>query len=245
MIKWHSIFFLTLLSAVVCGLPAHAATHTIRRAEVEKELAAQLLENVDADKVDVSLLGVYGDWEVETGAQAPAISITLEEADPRNGRFEASLRWRAEGEEHRERLRGKYNPMIEVPVVVRRFRSGQRIEAQDLGFDYVDARRLDKGMVMREGELIGKVTRRPLRMHQPVRRSDLDEPPVVERDDLVVMSYSVGNILLRTVGHALDTGAVGDMVRVRNASSKRVVHGRVAAPGEVEVGAEHILEARR
>ena len=50
------------------------------------------------------------------------------------------------------------------------------------------------------------------------------------------MSSARGSsMFVRMPGIALEEGAIGQQIKVRNARSQRTVHARVTAPGQVEV----------
>jgi len=83
-------------------------------------------------------------------------------------------------------------------------------------------------------DAVGQTSRRLLRAGDVLRNSSLSAPVLVKRGDAVVMIARQDGIEVSTAGEALDTGAKGALVRVRNASSGQVVRMRVAAPGMVE-----------
>ncbi len=65
--------------------------------------------------------------------------------------------------------------------------------------------------------------------------SDVRLLPAVKRRQKVSLVFRSGGILVRAVGEALEGGAIGDMIHVRNEKTRRVVEGRIQAPGIVEV----------
>jgi flagella basal body P-ring formation protein FlgA len=83
-------------------------------------------------------------------------------------------------------------------------------------------------------EVIGQMSRRMLRPGDILRSGQLSSPVMVKRGDAVTMIARRDGIEVSTAGEALDGGARGAMVRVRNANSGQVVRMRVAGPGMVE-----------
>ena len=67
-----------------------------------------------------------------------------------------------------------------------------------------------------------------------MRSGQLSSPTLVKRGDAVTMVARRDGIEVSTAGEALDAGAQGQIVRVRNAGSGQVVRMRVAGPGTVE-----------
>jgi len=83
-------------------------------------------------------------------------------------------------------------------------------------------------------EVVGQMSRRMLRPGDILRSAQLSSPVLVKRGDAVLMVARREGIEVSTAGEALDAGARGAMVRVRNAASGQVVRMRVAAQGTVE-----------
>ena len=59
-------------------------------------------------------------------------------------------------------------------------------------------------------------------------------PLLVKRGDAVVMIARIEGIEVSTAGEALDAGARGALVRVKNSTSGQTLRMRVVAPGAVE-----------
>ena len=81
---------------------------------------------------------------------------------------------------------------------------------------------------------IGQTSRRMLRVGDVVRNNSLSAPVLVKRGDAVVMVARIDGVEVSTAGEALDAGARGATVRVRNSASGQTVRMRVSAPGTVE-----------
>ncbi|WP_229440688.1 flagellar basal body P-ring formation chaperone FlgA [Massilia sp. BSC265] len=81
---------------------------------------------------------------------------------------------------------------------------------------------------------VGQTSRRSLRAGEVLRANQLAAPLVVKRGDQVLMVARQEGIEVSMAGEALDAGAQGAVVRVRNAASGQVVRMRVAGAGTVE-----------
>jgi flagella basal body P-ring formation protein FlgA len=64
---------------------------------------------------------------------------------------------------------------------------------------------------------------------------DIDLLPAVTRGQKITLCYTSGGLTVRAAGEALEGGAIGDIISVRNERTRRVVDGKVLAPGIVEV----------
>jgi flagella basal body P-ring formation protein FlgA len=81
---------------------------------------------------------------------------------------------------------------------------------------------------------IGQMSRRMLRPGDILRAGQLSSPVLVKRGDSVMMVARREGIEVSTAGEALDAGAHGAVVRIRNAGSGQVVRMRVSGAGTVE-----------
>jgi flagella basal body P-ring formation protein FlgA len=82
--------------------------------------------------------------------------------------------------------------------------------------------------------VLGQTSRRSLRAGEVLRANGLAAPILVKRGDQVLMVARQEGIEVSMAGEALDAGARGAVVRVRNTASGQVVRMRVASPGTVE-----------
>jgi flagella basal body P-ring formation protein FlgA len=83
-------------------------------------------------------------------------------------------------------------------------------------------------------DAVGQTSRRSLRAGDVLRSSSLTAPVLVKRGDAVVMIARIEGIEVSTAGEALDAGARGATIRVRNRASGQTLRMRVTAPGTVE-----------
>lgn len=91
------------------------------------------------------------------------------------------------------------------------------------------------GAITDMAEAVGLETRISIYQGRPVRPGDLRQPAVMERNDLVAMSYRTGALDISAEGRAMDRAGIGERVRVMNLSSRKIVVGRVIGPTMVQV----------
>ena len=76
-----------------------------------------------------------------------------------------------------------------------------------------------------------------------IRSHDVVSPRLVTRGSLVTMKIETPFITVTSQGKSEQDGAQGDVVRVMNTQSNRVVEGTVTAPGTVEIHTAQKLAA--
>lgn len=91
------------------------------------------------------------------------------------------------------------------------------------------------GALRDPAEAVGRETRVAIYAGRPVFAADLTTPAVVERNQVVPLTYFHAGLAISTDGRALDRGSVGDRIRVMNLTSRSTVIGRVGSDGSVSV----------
>lgn len=83
--------------------------------------------------------------------------------------------------------------------------------------------------------ILGKRVKHSLRAQSVLSVTDVEIPPLVRRGQLVKIVLNRGNMHITATGIARSDGKHGEIIRVQNASSNKLIHCMVAAPGIVEV----------
>jgi flagella basal body P-ring formation protein FlgA len=84
--------------------------------------------------------------------------------------------------------------------------------------------------------VVGKMARRTLLPGRPIPLAAIDNPRLVAIGAQVRIVYFDGGLQIVTSGAALQDGAAGDFVKVRNSDSGIVVSGVVQPDGAVRIG---------
>ncbi len=82
---------------------------------------------------------------------------------------------------------------------------------------------------------VGRSPARALPAGAPVSAIDLVQGPPLRRGDPVVLLTRIGAVEVRVAGRALGMVLPGGVVAAENVESHRVVRGRLASPGVIEV----------
>ncbi|MCB1740480.1 MAG: flagellar basal body P-ring formation protein FlgA [Gammaproteobacteria bacterium] len=122
-----------------------------------------------------------------------------------------------------------------VMVTARALAVGERLRASDLVSEQRDISQLRGRYLQSLDAYLGHEIARPVGAGAVLTTRHLRAPKVVERGQKVTVS--VGNAAWRITmdGVAVDEGGIGDLIRIRNQSTRRIVHGRIVAAGRVRV----------
>jgi flagella basal body P-ring formation protein FlgA len=83
--------------------------------------------------------------------------------------------------------------------------------------------------------LLGHVLKRAVPQGVPVRAALAQLPTVVERGDRIDVVWGGPGLDISLVATAMQSGAMGDEIRVMNGDSRRVIRGVVVGANRVEV----------
>ncbi|MEE9255915.1 MAG: flagellar basal body P-ring formation chaperone FlgA [bacterium] len=123
----------------------------------------------------------------------------------------------------------------QVPVPRQPIRVNERLSASQFEMRRKNLARLPSDVVTRMADLEGGKPLRPLAPGEAVRKSDIKLPFMISQGHLVRIIARNRGLTIFALGKALDRGRRGQIVRVLNVDSRRVVHGRVVDRSVVEV----------
>lgn len=173
---------------------------------------------------------------VPTGNGPVGVAVRDVVWDSRTARFSATVEAPAGAPNAlRQRLNGHVFTVARVPVLNHAMVRGDIIGERDIDWIETRAEAVRRDIVTDVRQLIGQEPRQQLRQGAPVRLSDLQRPVLVPRNSSVTMTVKTPFMRLTTQGRAVDEGGKGDVVRVTNLNSKRVVEAVVEGPGMVVV----------
>lgn len=173
--------------------------------------------------------------EVLSARPAPACTapVTVEALDTRQA---ARMRFAARcadgrGWRHDFTVRARVSALVAVtsaPV-----NANQPLGASDVMLERRDVTQVADPVSVLDAA-VGQSSRRSLRAGEVLRASQLTAPIAVKRGDSVTMQARQDGIEVSMAGEALDAGARGAVVRVKNSASGQIVRMRVLGAGAVQ-----------
>ncbi len=83
--------------------------------------------------------------------------------------------------------------------------------------------------------VIGREVRQPIRLGSIIQQNATNAEKIVKKGQLVTLRSGSSRFKVITSGKALNNGILGDIIRVQNSKSERIVEGTIVAPGIVEI----------
>lgn len=204
--------------------------------DAEGAIGAALSERGAGGKISASITTRDGDYIFSYG-QPIAVEIRGLKFDRQTHRFSANL-VALSGKEvvSAKAVGGRFDEMVEVPVLKRSVRAGETIAAADIELrDYPQARaRADTITDM--ASLIGKSPERVISPGRPIREQEIAEAALVHKNDLVKMVFRRGSMEISTTGQVIDEGHKGSVISVKNLASKKIIQAVVQDSETVMIG---------
>lgn len=206
------------------------ASQDIGADKISAALQSALAQKLDGQKFEAMLTERNMAMHVPENMSAE-LAVSDLRYDLARGEFSALL---TAGREQKP-VTGRLIPVTSVPVLKAQLQKGALITAEDL--DYVDVRNSDLGanVLVSADQLIGMTPRRGLGALKPIASSDVTSPVVVKKGEIVTMVLQNSEMTLTTQGKALESGAVGETVRIVNPSSGQSIEGIVTAVKTVSI----------
>lgn len=121
-----------------------------------------------------------------------------------------------------------------VVVAAQDIPAGASLAAEQVTLQLVDLSRATAQSVFNEHEVVGQTSRRMIRAGQPIQLNMVHQPPIVNRGDKIVISAQGNGFAVSREGEAMDSGTVGDEIRIR-VGQREVIEARITAPGQARV----------
>jgi flagella basal body P-ring formation protein FlgA len=126
---------------------------------------------------------------------------------------------------------------IVSPVVVSKhfIPAGNLITENDIQLIEKNTNKIKLGYFKVAKRIVGTVAKRNIARGKIITPSDLKLANLIHKGERVIISALSNSIKVSMKGVAINSGTLGDIIRVKNLSSKRVIEAKIVARGKVEV----------
>jgi flagellar basal body P-ring formation protein FlgA len=112
---------------------------------------------------------------------------------------------------------------------------GQVISKSNTDIGEVDISDLRGQVFTEKNPPYGLIASRNLRINTVITDTLTNQPTLVKKGDIVLITASSGTIVVKMNGVALENGVRGQQIRVKNTSSERIIYAKVVTDSEVLV----------
>ncbi|WP_343550778.1 flagellar basal body P-ring formation chaperone FlgA [Pantoea sp.] len=128
-------------------------------------------------------------------------------------------------------------PDVYLPILVAKnaLDRGRQLAASDVELKKRNIVGLRDGFITHPDDAIGFTLKKRVRELQAIAPAHLDQPVLIERGQQILMIAEQDGVQAKMMGEALKKGRKGDIIKVRNLQSQRVVSARVDDRGVVRM----------
>jgi flagella basal body P-ring formation protein FlgA len=207
------------------------AFREVKLDELERALASFLSKG--EKQVDVKQLVVDRPIRVPTdslGLEVVALQAT------RPGHIGIDYKSVAGSDEVRFQLKAFADEWRLMPVASRPLVKGATVTASDVHLVKVNGTSVGRDSIENLGDIVGRNLTKDIGQGEMFKASVVTVPAVVTAGSRVIVVFRQSRLEVTASGIALENGGMGQDIRVRNESSKKVIVGKVTDPGLVTVG---------
>jgi len=223
--------------------PNDTMTHVVLRREATVINYDKIKEAIQSALSDSN---VYGEYELSIPsryqkiilpADSPAsLDVTRINVDTERKNFNVTLAAPSAADPIQQlQIKGKIFPVIQVPILTENVEFGRVIKASDIDMIAIREQKYSKDMVADPQKLVGMTARRVIVAGRPIKNSDLIAPQIIERGQLLTLSFKNTLMDLTTQVKALENGAKGDLIRVVNTSSNQTLQAVILGENRAQV----------
>jgi flagella basal body P-ring formation protein FlgA len=224
------------LQVVGYKLPRVIAVERAGRPLLENELRAVIESVLATTGRDITLRDVSFDEKLSVVPGDVEMAATLFETQ-RPGKLGFSFEVTSKDSEVQHfDVMATIDEWRQIPVATRSIARGATVEVNDFKMARFNISQLPDDVALEPESIYGLAADRNISFGDIFRRAHLSIPPVIEMGASVTLLYRKGALEASASGVAIESGAIGDEIRVRNESSKRIIMGEILEPGIVGVG---------
>lgn len=132
-------------------------------------------------------------------------------------------------------VRTRIQQFIDVAVASRPLGRNLHLGTGDIQLSRSDISTLSGGYYASLEELNGMVMRRSVKAGTVLTKAMVKPAILIKRGEKVIINAETGSIHVRMEGKAMQAGARGELIKVKNLSSEQVIEAIVVSPGVVRV----------
>jgi flagella basal body P-ring formation protein FlgA len=211
------------------------ASQVIQRDEIHDALVRALRDRGAGKDIEIELAANAGNFHVAADT-ASTVGIEGLSFDAGTGRFVATVAVPAnDPAATRTRVTGRIYKLVSVPMLAENKRRGDVIRASDIQWRDVRASEIRDHVITDDEDLVGMAAKREIKADSAVHVSQLRRPVLIAKGALVTIELAQGGMSLSTQGKAQEEGSLGDIIKVTNIRSNKLIEAKVNGNNRVAV----------
>jgi flagella basal body P-ring formation protein FlgA len=206
-------------------------------ADVETAVSEALIEKGSGEKISASVIGYEKSKPLFSYSKPISVEIRGLTFDATTHRWNASVMAVSETSEVISALpvNGRFEEVADVVVLKKQIRAGEVIGEDDIEIRRFPVARTRAETVTNPKEIIGQSPKRTISAGRPIRIHEIAGPTLVQKNGIVQVRYNAAGIEITTAGQAMESGSKGELIAIKNLSSKKVIHAVIDSESTVSI----------
>jgi flagella basal body P-ring formation protein FlgA len=230
-----TLAFATMDQPTAPAAPAPKYSFQLSYDDAEGAIAFALAEKGAGNKISALITGHKND-AIFSYSKPISVEIRGLQYDKTASHWSASLAFVNDGDVVSAMpVAGRFEELVEVPVLKRPVASGEVIKASDIELRDYAFSRTRSDTITDIASLVGKSPARTISPSRPIRSQEIATPALVKKNGIVQIKYSSPGMEITTTGQAIEDGAKGSIISVRNLNSKKIIRAQVNDESTVSI----------
>jgi flagella basal body P-ring formation protein FlgA len=132
-------------------------------------------------------------------------------------------------------IRGSYEVLADVVIANDRINRGEVITFNNVNLSKMNIAGVIGEVITNIDKILGMVASNSIMPNKLIVKKDEKLPNIIEKGQKVTMLYENRGLKIKMTGLALDSGKLGDIIRVRNTKSNATVSGVIKGEGLLQI----------
>ena len=223
------------LSEVVYVLPRVVSVSRASRVLSLSEIEEALRDALKARGKEVSVKKINYNNDIKVSPAFGQLKASVSETN-RAGQLGFSLSGDVNGEEDQKfNLTAQIDEWVNIPIAGHYLQKGNKISQNDIVMARMNVANLPLDTFHTAEDIVGKEVSNDIQYGESFRKNKINVPAAVLAGAKVILSYKVGALEATATGISLEAGVLGQEIKVKNESSKKIIVGKILEPGKVGV----------
>jgi flagella basal body P-ring formation protein FlgA len=204
-------------------------THVVTGADLQAAVDARLVDSVGGRDITWAPRATLGALEVPIGTQGePELDVLLGSPVLVTGLLPVTITIKVDGLSYRK-VWANWDVTVweTLPVLTRSLPAGTQVSPAHFELRRTALPDGPREAILSPASMVGVVAKRNLVEGSLVLDTDVDRPTILHQGDAVILEVKKGSIRAQVQVLALETGSVGDTVRVRRLDNEKELHAVV------------------
>lgn len=130
-------------------------------------------------------------------------------------------------------VNGKFERIRKAPVLSRKITRDETITAADITYIDINEKAVERGIITDANQLIGKGVAKTIFPNRAIMPASITAPKFISRGNTVKTIFKNNLLTIESSAIALEDGLEGDVIRLKNSDSNRIIRGKVTKENTV------------